>query len=744
MTTKLASAVLAIVFFLVPNVSPAAVFNVTNVAELQSALTTAQGNRQNDTIILAPGTYIIESPLSYFAQEEEDYTLVIQGAGAATTILDGNNTTSILQIDQSYLSEGMNAHVALKGITFRNGMEGSSWGGALSIANYYAQTTIEDCVFQDNTSSLGGGALYLIGSTVLLRRNSFSGNSSSDPSSVGGAVYGMLSGGTATFDKNTFADSFSAGSAGGMYLSNSGPVVLTENVIQRNVAGGEGGGGYISVEFGGTLTFSGNTVESNSAASSGGVLLSSQTDTIFVSANIFRDNDASASSQSHGGGLTVFSQYRLEMVNNLLAGNTATQRGAGAMVHLYTNASHITNNTFVANVSTGAYGESTSQGAGLFVVTDRNEAVLNIYNNIFWGNTAVAPTNRGADLYINDDGLNDTKGSTINLYNNDFSEMTILRGDRLFQGGNINEDPLFDTEYRLAPDSPCRDTGSNEAPGLAAKDLGGDPRIQGGTVDMGAYEWAPPRGTLQVMIAPEGAVEAGAKWRVDGGDWHESGETESLAVGSYTVEFRDLVGWTKPEDQIVSILSGEITTITGVYTKNPVFPGEGTIGTEITITGSGFGSKKGKVLLGSTSLTILEWGNDSIVCRLGKALTPGIYDVTIWPKGVKSPILHEKAFAVRLPQVSSVSPDLGATGDPITIHGKFFGTKKGKVYLGSASDGKVKSKSCPISDWRMDDPVTGASEVVLTIPKGLPPGTYDVTVTNKVGSQTVEAGLTIE
>ena len=64
----------------------------------------------------------------------------------------------------------------------------------------------------------------------------------------------------------------------------------------------------------------------------------------------------------------------------------------------------------------------------MYVIADRNEAVLNIYNNIFWGNTAAAPSDSGADAYINDDGLNDGVGCTINLYNNDFSEHRDLAG----------------------------------------------------------------------------------------------------------------------------------------------------------------------------------------------------------------------------------------------------------------------------------------------------------------------------
>lgn len=57
--------------------------------------------------------------------------------------------------------------------------------------------------------------------------------------------------------------------------------------------------------------------------------------------------------------------------------------------------------------------------------------------------------------------------------------------------GNINVDPLFTGgdpfDYHLSPNSPCIDAGTdNDAP---ATDLDGNPRLQGGAVDMGAYEY---------------------------------------------------------------------------------------------------------------------------------------------------------------------------------------------------------------------------------------------------------------
>ncbi len=58
-------------------------------------------------------------------------------------------------------------------------------------------------------------------------------------------------------------------------------------------------------------------------------------------------------------------------------------------------------------------------------------------------------------------------------------------------GGNIFSDPLFAGGYRLTLNSPCKDSGTNMAWMVGAKDLAGNPRIFGGTVDMGAYEFIP-------------------------------------------------------------------------------------------------------------------------------------------------------------------------------------------------------------------------------------------------------------
>jgi len=61
--------------------------------------------------------------------------------------------------------------------------------------------------------------------------------------------------------------------------------------------------------------------------------------------------------------------------------------------------------------------------------------------------------------------------------------------------GNIDDDPLFvgtgDHPFSLQTGSPCIDAGTPDISGfnLPEDDLAGNPRVFGGIIDIGAYEW---------------------------------------------------------------------------------------------------------------------------------------------------------------------------------------------------------------------------------------------------------------
>jgi PKD repeat protein len=75
-------------------------------------------------------------------------------------------------------------------------------------------------------------------------------------------------------------------------------------------------------------------------------------------------------------------------------------------------------------------------------------------------------------------------------------------------------------------------------------------------------------GSLAVTISPNAAVSAGAMWNVDGGSWQTSGATLSnLSVGSHTVAFNNITGWTSPASQTINISSGQNTSVSGAYAQ---------------------------------------------------------------------------------------------------------------------------------------------------------------------------------
>ncbi|MGZ6231343.1 MAG: IPT/TIG domain-containing protein [Syntrophales bacterium] len=191
--------------------------------------------------------------------------------------------------------------------------------------------------------------------------------------------------------------------------------------------------------------------------------------------------------------------------------------------------------------------------------------------------------------------------------------------------------------------------------------------------------------------------------------------------------------------EITNIASGQLYgdnfQETGGVVPPPPDPPEGTIGTEITINGSSFGTKKGKALIGSVAAKVLTWADGTITCMVTKVPLPaGVYAVTISPQPYKTHprLILNPGFAVKNPEIVLVSPGNGVPDTEVTITGSFVSTKKGKVYLEYLDKGQTKKKSCKVTYWYMN-PTDGASEIRFIVPK-LNSGDYTLKVTNKVGT----------
>ncbi|NLH18021.1 MAG: hypothetical protein GX455_15705, partial [Phycisphaerae bacterium] len=76
-------------------------------------------------------------------------------------------------------------------------------------------------------------------------------------------------------------------------------------------------------------------------------------------------------------------------------------------------------------------------------------------------------------------------------------------------------------------------------------------------------------GSIQTTITPQGAIDAGARWRVDGGAWQTSGATVSgLAIGSHTVEFNSIAEWNNPATQSATVSFNQTTAVSGAYVRH--------------------------------------------------------------------------------------------------------------------------------------------------------------------------------
>jgi hypothetical protein len=75
-------------------------------------------------------------------------------------------------------------------------------------------------------------------------------------------------------------------------------------------------------------------------------------------------------------------------------------------------------------------------------------------------------------------------------------------------------------------------------------------------------------GNLTVNITPAQAASAGGQWRVDGGNWRNSGVTvKNLSNAAHTVEYKALTGWIAPASTSVTLTNNVTTTVTGTYVQ---------------------------------------------------------------------------------------------------------------------------------------------------------------------------------
>ncbi len=160
-------------------------------------------------------------------------------------------------------------------------------------------------------------------------------------------------------------------------------------------------------------------------------------------------------------------------------------------------------------------------------------------------------------------------------------------------------------------------------------------------------DWMKSFGSLRVTIRPQGAVDAGARWRrVGTTTWFNSGDTENgIDLGAHTIEFLDVEGWNTPDDQEITIANQTANAI-GIYT--PKIP-EGLIAlwtmddnaANTTVLDSGDNHFNGTAQRNTSAMTTsgridsalaFNGTTDQIDCGTNTALLPDAWTVCAWVK----------------------------------------------------------------------------------------------------------------
>lgn len=256
---KTLAAILVSAFLFLALPLGAAVFNVTDAAQFQTALTTAAANGVDDTINLAAGTYETANngaaTFTYVSFAAED--LVIDGAGTGATILDGNSLRRVL-----YLLSSSTADLTLRNLTLRNAAAapGALEGGGLRMATggtaRVSSIAITGVIANVPVGSVLGGVAFIDANGITIEDSSFTNNQITqvDGASIfGGIIRGFAASGDLSvvnvqISGNTVLEQSAGDLTGGLgdFIAQTESVAVYGITFSNNTVSEEGDGNHVA------------------------------------------------------------------------------------------------------------------------------------------------------------------------------------------------------------------------------------------------------------------------------------------------------------------------------------------------------------------------------------------------------------------------------------------------------------------------------------------------------------------
>lgn len=234
---RIATAICLLVAIGLPRLAGAETFCVGTVAELRSALSSAQA-AGDDEIRLRTGTYAVDATLVYNNTQPGWFVLAggySEGGGlpcgarslnAGATVLDGQGLRQIMILaHQPPAGTTSGARMVVENLTFANGMgTGFQRGGGLNAYLVPASATnelwLENLVFRGNSGYFGGGLDASVSNGMIRLVNSLFDDNDAPDSAFGHAALGLTSsppayGNGIVVANSTFARGRCLGNTGG-------------------------------------------------------------------------------------------------------------------------------------------------------------------------------------------------------------------------------------------------------------------------------------------------------------------------------------------------------------------------------------------------------------------------------------------------------------------------------------------------------------------------------------------------